>query len=86
VGIGFFELLVIAVVSVLALKPEQLSSSIKAIRRSVLKIRKYTSSLEQDILAEEEQNALQQRIEAASKVSDVSDLLPESPNDSRKQL
>jgi Sec-independent protein translocase protein TatA len=81
VGIGFFELLVIAVVSVLALKPEQLSSSIKTIRRSVLKIRKYTSSLEQEILAEEQQSQLQQRIEAASKVSDVSDLLPEPKNE-----
>jgi Sec-independent protein translocase protein TatA len=80
-GIGFFELLVIAVVSVLALKPQQLSGSIKTLRRSVLKVRQYTSSLEQEILAEEQQSALQQRIEAASKVSDVSDLLPEPKNE-----
>lgn len=84
-GIGFFELVVIVVVAVLALKPEQLASSIKSFRRNLLKVRQYTASLEQDILAETKQAELLLRIEAASKVSDVSDLLPEPNNESSKQ-
>jgi Sec-independent protein translocase protein TatA len=84
-SIGFFELVVIAVVAVLALKPEQLRQAIKTFRRSLLKIRQYTGSLEREILAEEQQAALQARIKAASKVSDVSDLLPESSDDTPKQ-
>jgi Sec-independent protein translocase protein TatA len=84
-SIGFFELVVVAVVAVLALKPEQLAHLAKTVRRSLLKVRQYTTSLEQAILAEEQQAALQERIQAASKVSDVSDLLPESQHESSKQ-
>jgi Sec-independent protein translocase protein TatA len=84
-SIGFFELIVVVVVAVLALKPQQLANMIKTFRRSLLKVRQYTSLLEQDILAEEQQAALQQRIQAASKVSDVSDLLSEFKDESSKQ-
>lgn len=84
-SIGFFELVVVVIVAVLALKPEQLAQSIKAMRRGLLKVRQYTSSLEQDILAEEKQLQLTQRIQAASKVSDVSDLLPEPKDESPRQ-
>lgn len=84
-SIGFFELLLIALVAVLALKPAQLKQSIQTFRRSLLKLRQYTSQLEQDILAEEKQSELQRRIEAASKVSDVSDLLPGPHDESQRQ-
>jgi Sec-independent protein translocase protein TatA len=84
-SIGFFELLLIALVAVLALKPAQLKQSIQTFRRSLLKVRQYTSQLEQEILAEEKQIALQHRIEAASKVSDVSDLLPGPSDESKRQ-
>jgi Sec-independent protein translocase protein TatA len=84
-SIGFFELVMIVLVAVLALKPEQLAASIKKFRRSLLKIRQYTSKLEQDILAQEQQSLLHERIQAASKVSDVSDLLQESKDESSKQ-
>lgn len=83
-SIGFFELLMIALVTLLALKPAQLAKLMSTLRSTLLKIRQYTGSLEQSILAEEQQRELQRRIEAASKVSDVSDLLPESLHDDRK--
>ena len=83
-SIGLFELVMVAVVAVLALKPEQLAHCVKLFRRSLLKVRRYTSSLEQEILMEEKQDQLAQRIRAASKVSDVSDLLPEPKNESRE--
>jgi len=81
-SIGVFELVVVGVVAVLALKPEQLSSTIKSLRRGLLKVRQYTSSLEQELIAEEKHHQLQQRIQTASKVSDVSDLLPEPTDES----
>ncbi len=84
-GVGFFELVLVAVVAVLALKPEQLASTLKTLRRSVLKIKQYTAALENDLIAEQQQEELAARIQAASKVSDVSDLLPESNDEPRKQ-
>lgn len=83
-GIGFFELLVVLVVALLALKPEQLAQTYKSVRRSLLKVRQYTSSLEQELIAEDKQLQLEQRIKAASLKSDVSDLLPKQ-NDEPKQ-
>jgi Sec-independent protein translocase protein TatA len=84
-GIGFFELVLVLVVAVLALKPEQLAGAIRSFRRSLLKVREYTASLEKEIIYEEQQIDLQKRIEAASKVSDVSDLISESKDESSKQ-
>lgn len=84
-GIGFFEIVVIVVVAVLALKPAQLANAIKTVRRTLLKVREYTSTLEKEIIYEEQQLDLQKRIEAASKVSDVSDLISESKDESSKQ-
>lgn len=84
-GIGFFELVVVGIVAVLALKPEQLASTIKTIRGSVLKVRQYTSKLENDLLVEQQQDELATRIQAASKVSDLSDLISETQDEPRKQ-
>lgn len=82
-SIGFFELCVVALVAVLALKPEQITQGIKFFKRSLFKVRQYTSTLEQEFILEEKERELQKRIELASKVSDVSDLLPEDKHEKR---
>lgn len=84
-GIGFFELVVVVLVAVLALKPEQLAQAYKSLRRMLLKLRQYTSRLEQDLIAEDKLLQLEQRIKAASLKSDVSDLLPKVNDGSEQQ-
>lgn len=74
-SIGFFEVLLLLVLALFVLKPDQLSSSAQAIGRLLFKLRAYTSDLEQAYQKKEKQLELEKRIENAAKVSDVSDLI-----------
>lgn len=77
-SIGFFEIMLLLVLALFVLKPAQLASTAKLFGRLLFKVRSYTSELEHNYLNQEKELELQQRIENAAKVSDVSDLVTEA--------
>lgn len=74
-SIGLSELVLIVIIAVLVLKPEQMVSAWLQVKRSLFKVRTYTNALEQEYLQSQKQKALSERIAQAAKVSDVSDLM-----------
>ncbi len=83
-SIGFFEILLVLVLALFLLKPEQWANTAKLFGRLLFKVRSYTSELEQHYINQEKELELQKRIENAAKVSDVSDLMTKTQSDEQK--
>ncbi len=77
-SIGFFEILLLLVLGLFVLKPEQLANTARSLGKLLFKVRAYTSDLEHSYLKQEKELELEKRIENAAKVSDVSDLITKS--------
>lgn len=73
--IGVSELILVIIIAVLVLKPEQMGSAWLQVKRALFKVRQYTNTLEQEYIQEQKQKKLADRIAQAAKVSDVSDLM-----------
>lgn len=74
-SVGLSELILVIIIAVLVLKPDQMVSAWMQVKRALFKVRTYTHSLEQEYLQAQKQQALADRIAQAAKVSDVSDLM-----------
>lgn len=74
-SIGLSELVLVIIIAVLVLKPEQMVSAWMQVKRTLFKVRTYTNTLEQEYLQAQKHKALSDRIAQAAKVSDVSDLM-----------
>ena len=74
-SIGLSELIVVVIIAVLVLKPEQMVSAWMQVKRALFKVRTYTNTLEQEYIQAQKELALTQRIAQAAKVSDVTDLM-----------
>lgn len=74
-SVGLSELILVIIIAVLVLKPEQMISAWMQAKRALFKVRTYTNSLEQEYNQAQKQQALSDRIAQAAKVSDVSDLM-----------
>jgi hypothetical protein len=74
-SVGLSEVIVVCVVAVLALKPEQMIHATKMCRKLWADWNAWRASFDVEQLRLEKERALAERIANASTVSDVSDLL-----------
>lgn len=74
-SVGFAEILVVAIVAVLVLKPAQMVDAVKMCRGMMREWRAWRARFDAEQVQLEKEHALAERTARAAKVSDVSDLL-----------
>ncbi|TRW48458.1 Sec-independent protein translocase subunit TatB [Aliidiomarina halalkaliphila] len=74
---GFWELLVIAVIGLLVLGPERLPGAIRALQRNIAKFRAFSSRMEAEINHELRVKELHEHLKKIETAEDMENLSPE---------
>lgn len=80
-SVGLGEIIVVLIVSVLVLKPEQMVDALKMFRSLRSQWRSWRAQFDAEQIRIEKEQDLARRTAIAAKVSDVSDLLPSEKHD-----
>ena len=80
-SVGFAEIIVVVIVAVLVLKPEQMVNALQMCRSLMREWRTWRAQFDAEQLRLEKEYALAERTARAAKVSDVSDLLEPTQKD-----
>ncbi|MFI4956565.1 MAG: hypothetical protein ACHQAX_05100 [Gammaproteobacteria bacterium] len=80
-SVGFAEILVVVIVAVVVLKPEQMVDALKTFRSLRLQWRSWRAQFDAEQIRLEKEHDLAVRTAVAAKVSDVSDLITPEKKD-----